>query len=98
MMIRTIAAFGLLVGPVLAASPAPVSLEHGYEYEATFLRLCAEAFPGRDCQCGMELLQEEVGFQAFAEAVVRDADAFFRDSPLAGMTAGMIAACALRGL
>lgn len=97
MLIRTVTAFSLLAAAALAANPAVVSLEHGYEYEAAFLMLCTESFPGRDCQCGMERLQDEVGFQAFAEEVARRADAFFEESPLAVRAAGKITACPQNG-
>lgn len=55
---------------------AVVNLEHGRAYEETFLLACSARHPDAECQCLLEAVETELGFDTFAEAIVRHGAGF----------------------
>jgi hypothetical protein len=93
---RSIAILGFTI---LAASPvsATVNLEYGHEYESAYLEQCSTEYSARSCICSMERLQEEVGFEKFAEQVAQHQSQFFEKSPLRDLSSDLLARCTAVG-
>lgn len=93
---RSIAMLGLTI---LAASPASatVNLEYGYEYESAYLEQCTAEHSARACTCSMEKLQEEVGFEIFAEQIAQHRSQFFEKSRLRDLSSDLLARCTAVG-
>lgn len=89
----------ILLGLVLAASPASatVNLEYGHEYETAYLAQCTKEHSARTCACSMEKLQEAVGFEVFAEQLALHQVRFMERSKLRDLSVDLIARCTAVG-